>query len=1047
MKSVAQFFIRYRYFLLVLIAAAGVASVTLFPKINVVSDMTSYLPDDSRMKQGLDSLKGAFSGLDINGAGVSAMFANEAVNDSLPAVLSKVEGVAAILGTRTNERHTLYQLVLNPGASPDAVVNKISERFGTAVTVEAASQNLLPDNMDFIIIVGVSLLTFILVIMCSSIVEVLLFIVAIGIAVAINIGTNAFLPGVSMVTNAIAAILQLILSMDYSIILMNRFRQSRKTNSNKVDAMTSALADATPTILSSAMTTMLGMGMLAFMDFKIGLDMGLVLSKGVFFSLVSIYFALPALVLIFDDAIRRTEKKVPLPHTYLLSKFEERFRKLIAVAFVLLFGVFYLLSQRTGFCFSAAWPTEISREFPPQNQMVLLYETEEEEKVIPLIDSLGRNPKVEMAMSYPSIMLEKRTAAQMMDFVGEMSSMLPTGAQLVDSTIPVADLLDVLYYAAAHPQRDETMSFTDIVQLVSQFPAEYMAGFDMEKMMEDMMGEVMEEEAAEEEVATEDQTEPMAIDEPEIIDEPEAIPVADTTAPVLSEAVVVPDTLSLPVDSVAIAETPDTAVLVSEPLPSRFTAQNSTKSLTSEEMAEFLGFEKKQASIVYRLAGKAKSSMTPQEFVHYIMDNMLKRNIYSMMIPDNQKKELAVVRHQIDSAVVAGSMIAAVELLPQATEILPEAAEILPKDSVAVSEVAQEAQEAQVAQMEATAPIEAPMPQVQPEKQPEPTPFDVLMDMVASDEKYSAGRIGNALRNAGIDISQNDVDLLFMFFGSRNTNTDTLSMSLSGIIDFVTGPLITDPMYGRFIDDSAKEGILSIKQSVADGLGNLRGEKYSIATIISDYEIESGETFDFVGELRDECDRTFAGNNYLIGESVMYKEMNDGFEHEMRVVTLLTITVIFIVVAITFRSVIVPVFLLLIVLTAVYVCLFVGGLGGKSMNYLAYLVTQSILMGATIDYAILFTDYYREKRKKLPVGNALRKSYKNSTHSIMTSGLILILCPYIMSLLLTDPTLSVILSSISVGALSAILLIIFVLPGLLAAFDRIVVDKSKSVCI
>lgn len=111
------------------------------------------------------------------------------------------------------------------------------------------------------------------------------------------------------------------------------------------------------------------------------------------------------------------------------------------------------------------------------------------------------------------------------------------------------------------------------------------------------------------------------------------------------------------------------------------------------------------------------------------------------------------------------------------------------------------------------------------------------------------------------------------------------------------------------------------------------------------------------------------------------------------------------------------------------------------MNYLAYLVTQSILMGATIDYAILFTDYYRDKRKKYPIGDALRKSYKNSTHSIMTSGLILILCPYIMSLLLTDPTLSVILSSISVGALSAILLIVFVLPGLLAAFDRVIINK------
>ena len=281
-----------------------------------------------------------------------------------------------------------------------------------------------------------------------------------------------------------------------------------------------------------------------------------------------------------------------------------------------------------------------------------------------------------------------------------------------------------------------------------------------------------------------------------------------------------------------------------------------------------------------------------------------------------------------------------------------------------------------------------------------------------------------------------------MFYGSQNSDTDSLKMSIADIMDFMTGTLLVDPMYERFINESAKESIVTMKQSMIEGLGNLRGEGYSIAIITSDYETESEETFDFIGRLSDRCEETFDGESYLIGESVMYKEMKDGFSREMMVVTLLTIIVIFITVALTFHSLIVPMFLLLIVMSAVYVCAFVGGLGGQPMNYLAYLVTQSILMGATIDYAILFTDYYREKRMKLPIWQALRKSYKNTIHSIMTSGLILILCPYIMSMLLTDPTISLILHSISVGALSAILLIIFVLPGLLAAFDKIVVKKG-----
>ena len=880
--------------------------------------------------------------------------------------------------------------------------------------METTSQNLLPDNMNFIIVAGVSILTLILVIMCSSIVEVILFLVAIGIAVAINIGTNAFLPGVSMVTNAIAAILQLILSMDYSIILMNRYRQVKRNIPEKVEAMTCALADATPTILSSSLTTILCMLMLAFMDFKIGLDMGLVLSKGVFLSLVSIYLLLPSLVLAFDRAVEKTEKKVPLLHTYKLSKFEVRFRVLISVAFVVFFAASYFLSQRTDICFSNTWPTEISREFPPQNQVVLLYETDREEEVIPVIDSLAKDPRMEMAMSYPSIVLKERTADEMLAFINEMSSMLPEGMGQIDSTMFNADLLNVVYYAASHSQRDEMMSFSDIESFVGNLPKEMVSGFDMESMMQKVMDDIEEPEVT---IVNED---------PKYLIVPADSAVVDSVvvdSVVVDSVVVDPSLEAEPEEIVEVKDVSDSAGTT------RFTAENSTKALTSREMAEFLGFERGQASTIYKMAGRSKALMTPQEFVHYVTDKILTRNLYAKMISAGQKKELAEVRHQIDSAVLAGEKLLADVVAQDVAVADTVVVEVLPAD-VAVDSV------------ETVLPVKTEVVPVKVEVKPvvdvPPTPLEVLLDMAASDKKYASDQVGRALRDAGIDVAQSDVDLLFMYYGSSSGGADSLKMSLAGIMDFVTGLLLTDPMYERFIDESAKEGIMMMKQAMIEGLGSLRGEKYSMATLISDYETESKETFDYISRVDQMCQEALGGETYMIGESVMYKEMSDGFSREMMVVTLLTIVVIFIVVALTFQSMIVPVFLLLIVMSAVYVCVFVGGLGGQSMNYLAYLVTQSILMGATIDYAILFTDYYREKRVGLPIDKSLRKAYKSTIHSIMTSGLILILCPYIMSILLTDPTISPILRSISVGALSSILLIIFVLPGLLAAFDKVV---------
>ena len=1022
MRSIARILIKYRYLLLILMVALGVAGVCMLPEVKIVSDMTTYLPDDSRMKHGLDSLKSSFSGIDINGAGVSAMFTNEVVHDSLATELTELDGIAAIIGNRSNDRYTLYQFVLDPSASPNDVADAISSRYGDSVTVETASANLLPDNMAFIAIVCVGLLTLILVIMCASVIEAVLFLVAIGIAVAINMGSNAFLPGVSVVTSAIAAILQLILSMDYSIILTNRYRQVRERNPEKVAAMTQALSDATPPIISSAMTTILGMSMLAFMDFKIGLDMGIVLSKGVFLSLVSIYFVLPSLILSFDKLIKKTEKKVPLLHTYKLARLEVRHRILIAVSFAIFFVASYFLSKRTEISFSNTWPTEITREFPPQNQTLLLYRTDEQEKIIPLIDSLKSDSKVVTAMSYPSIMLKERTADEMIGFIREMSAMLPAGAESLDSTMLSPDLLGIVYYAASHPERNEKMSFSDIEKFVSELPAEYAAGFDIDRMMQDIMNGLMEEEEYIEEsdpIIVENQTGATPL------------PVVELEAPAPPEP--------SPRDTAA-STTSDPDITIQRIPASRFTFENSTQRMTSREMAEFLGFDHTQASIIYRLAGCSKSGMTAQEFIHYVNEKILARKAYARMISDEQQSELAEVRHQIDSAVAVGSCQPVVTPVP---EVLT-AETLTQTDSTAKTETPASAVSEPVREIKDAVVAVSEIPKVKRVKKDKAaTPVDVLLDMVGSDRKYSAEKIGSALHNAGIDVAQSDIELLFMFYGSRNSDADSLKMSITDIMDFMTGTLLSDPMYERFIDESTKESIITMKHSMTEGLDNLRGERYSIAPIISDYETESQETFDFIGRLSEKCDETFDGESYLIGESVMYKEMKDGFSHEMMVVTLLTIIVIFITVAVTFRSLIVPVFLLLIVMSAVYMCVFVGGLGGQPMNYLAYLVTKSILMGATIDYAILFTDYYRERRMKLPIWQALRKSYKNTIHSIMTSGLILILCPYIVSMLLTDPTISLILHSISVGALSAILLIIFVLPGLLAAFDKIVVKKGS----
>ena len=135
--------------------------------------------------------------------------------------------------------------------------------------------------------------------------------------------------------------------------------------------MRRALVAASPSVLSSAFTTMAGLLMLCFMKFRIGMDLGIVLAKGVLCSVLCIYTILPALVLLFHNAIWRSRKRVPVPNTDRLARFELRFRIPLALVAVVVFVASLYLHNLTTISFSTNWPTTISEVFPRKNTVVL----------------------------------------------------------------------------------------------------------------------------------------------------------------------------------------------------------------------------------------------------------------------------------------------------------------------------------------------------------------------------------------------------------------------------------------------------------------------------------------------------------------------------------------------------------------------------------------------------------------------------------------------------------------------------------------------------
>lgn len=328
MKKVVDFLTKKRLliFIITIILAIGSGIAMLF--VNINKDMTKYLPEDSQMKQGMDIMENEFETTTTNET-FKIMFEDLESNDkqTIFEELSNYEGVENVLYDENSadynkENYTLYvietkyQSISKTQGLLDSIVKDYKHDYKLYSYYDNSEDNLL----DFLIPIAVVIVIIILFIMSTSLIEVLLILANIGIAIVLNMGTNIIFSSISDMTFSIAAVLQLVLSIDYSIILVNRYKQERINTDSPIEAMKKALYNAFKSITSSSLTTFVGLLALIFMSFTIGKDMGLVLAKGVLFSLICVFTLLPTLIIWSDKLLKITDKK------YLLAKIKDRKR-------------------------------------------------------------------------------------------------------------------------------------------------------------------------------------------------------------------------------------------------------------------------------------------------------------------------------------------------------------------------------------------------------------------------------------------------------------------------------------------------------------------------------------------------------------------------------------------------------------------------------------------------------------------------------------------------------------------------------------------------
>ncbi|NLB80936.1 MAG: MMPL family transporter, partial [Clostridiaceae bacterium] len=499
MKKIANILVEKRIVILIFFVIFTVASIWMMTKVKLNSDMTQYLPDDSSTKKGTEIMLDEFPA----GSSFNIMFKHLSDIERL-AIRSELEEIPYVRSVSyepdsdlyNQDSYTLYTVNLSVNAytpAVEAVTDTIKNEFkGYDITMSGdALGNSSKDIIPKLAVIAFVILMIILFIMCSSWVEPFLFLATIAIAIVINMGTNIIFPNVSEVTNSISAVLQLVLSMDYSIMLLNRYRQEKEKTADKFEAMKMALAGAATSISSSSVTTVVGMLALCFMSFKIGSDMGLVLAKGVLLSLICIFTVLTALILIFDKAIERTAK--PAFHIKMdaIGKFSFWARKAIPVFFVLLFIGAFFLRGKVGIAYTMSDYYEINKIFSPKNNIVVLYDNADEDKIATLAQDWEENGDIDTVNAYSTTLGREMTYDEMAEAPDMETSMVAqmynsyfayhpeVGTSTSPEKIVLTDFLQFLQNnVAVNPQYAELMPSDMAQQLVTsmqQIPQQMMA--------------------------------------------------------------------------------------------------------------------------------------------------------------------------------------------------------------------------------------------------------------------------------------------------------------------------------------------------------------------------------------------------------------------------------------------------------------------------------------------------------------------------------------------------------------------------------------------
>ncbi len=1098
MKKLTEFIIKKKFFIIIAVLLIAVFSALIMNRVSINYSNSDYLPKDTDTARAITIIEDEFG---ING-NIQIMVTNISLfeADNIKAEIENIEGVKSVsfISDSTlfyKDNNALYVISSDSSDYSErttGIVNNLKVLMesngytynlaGSAIEKDAL-MDAITSELPYILIVCVALATIILLITSSSWIEPFLFLLVSGIGIVINRGTNIIFGEVSYITSSVAAILQLALSMDYGIVLLHTFHDKQKEIKSNKEAMQAALISTMSPISASALTTIAGLLALLFMTFRIGFDIGMVLSKGILISAILAFTLLPGVILIFDKLMIKTKKKPFIIKARFLSKIAlKRYLIILPVAFILIItgGILRTLNSYS-FADSKLDKTEIVQTFGYNNPLVILYpktaessDLEKEKQFIDLfynydethdkvltsyvasINTFKQSLSIEEAALTTGIDIDNVKDLFALyhinenedDYKLDFETFMTYSKELIENdssvsayiTNDTANLIKTLCLINDLTKSDNSyQELNDFLSndLLKEFPL--ISGFYLRQLYGLYNYE----------------NQLVNIESIKFIDLLDYIIYANDQYPEIREMfdsdlydslVELDDGLHYLIDPITKTEfksimSEDYGMSLSDayidtiyqfyfddlglPVENTIPLVNLLKLFVDQSLIT----NASEVTLINKYYDACSNYVT-QSFTY---DNFFSAldNVVLAFTDNNLDTDISsetfrqlYISYYYDYDLMPDTSVKGSDLIQFILDQKDES--VLIKDSLTNS---------MIVALNDVLTIYSVF-----ENKTELSPSNMVIALTNLSENIDSITFDEAITSNQI------IGVYTKYVVAENLDYQDEIYS-SDLIDFVALNMESNTLISQSIDASTKQEILDTKNLLDSTETSLIGNNYKRIIINLNLENDSQDSYDYAKYLSESAKSIFGNNTYIAGEIMSTKDLRDSFRHDVTLISIMTVVSMLAIILIIYRSISLPVILVLIIQGSIWITMSTAFVFGKSIFFMSYIIATCILMGATIDYGILISSKYLDARNTLDKKEAINHALSKALPSIFTSGSILIVCGFTVFLISTQVSISTTGLLLGIGSTFSLIMVLFVLPSILYIFDSIIIKttlKSKS---